>query len=151
MKLKLKYLLASVLVIAFVVACTTTQPVTRPDGTVVTNPDGTPVLEHVPDPHLVAAGTSLEQIAPVVPAPYGWAASAIGGILLAAGTLVANYKNKKAANQWEDVATTIIQGVEAVTGEASEVVKKSIESRSKSDGNQELVRDVVAAETKGQS
>jgi len=150
MKNKLKQLLASVLVIATIVGCTTTQPVTRPDGTVVTNPDGTPQMQHVPDPHLVGAGTTIEQIAPTIPPPYGWAASAIGGLILAGGTIVANYKNKKKANQWEDVATTIIQGVESVTGAAAEVVKKSVEARSLSDGNHDLVRDAVAAETKGQ-
>lgn len=142
MKSKIKYLLASVLVIATVVACTTTQPVVQPDGTVVN--------QHVPDPRLVAAGTTLEQISPTIPPPYGWAASAIGGLILAGGTLVANYKNKRKAAQWEDVATTVIQGVEAVTGAASEVVKQSIKARSESDGNHDLVRDVVAAETKGQ-
>lgn len=130
--------LLSILVIAVIFAgCTATES--------VKNTDGTTSQKHVVDPRLQQFDDNVKLVSPVIPTPWGWIASAAAGIAVSVSQTVANHKNKKSANQWEDVATTIIQGVEAA-GDAASAVKKSIAERSKTDGNANLVNDVVQKE-----
>jgi hypothetical protein len=120
-----------------IVGCTVSTP------TVTTQPDGTQVTNrfHSVDPRLADVSMTTEAIGAVAPQPYGWMIGALAAVATALSQGVANYKNKREAaaqktkaEQIEDIATTIIQGVEAAGAEAKRV-KESIAQRSQTDGN----------------
>jgi PBP1b-binding outer membrane lipoprotein LpoB len=133
-----------------IVSCTVPYKVvsTRPDGSKETN------TVHQVDPRLTDVIETGKPIASVLPQPVGWI-SAFGLALAGAiGQSVASYKNKKEAIangqeafKWEDVATTIIQGVDSL-GTQAKAVKDAIKARSITDGNHDVIRDIVAEETK---
>jgi len=142
-----------VLSLAFLVGCTVSRQA------VVTNPDGSKSTNtvHSVDPRLNETIITGQAIAPLVPQPVGWIAGFGLAVAAAVGQSVASYKNKKEslankkeAFKWEDVATTIIQGIESAGTQAS-AVKAAIKVRSTTDGNHDVVRDIVAAETKSVS
>lgn len=130
--------------LSLLAGCVTAKQVAKPDGTLTT--------EYAPDPQAQAIGGALTGTGAAVPPPYGWVLTAAGLLIGGLSQTVANYKNKRLANanadkaqQMEDIATTIIQGVEAA-GTAAEVVKKAIAARSETDGNQYAVDALVQKE-----
>jgi hypothetical protein len=141
--MKIKVIIA--FIVAFViVGCTV--PV------VVQNPDGTTKTEHKIDPKLEKSLEVVGTIGGVVPQPWGWIVGAGAAAVGAITQTLASRKNRLAANaattaaeKWEDIGTTIIQGVEAA-GEAAAAVKESITARAKSDGNHLAVAEAVRKE-----
>lgn len=134
MKIKI---LASLAILLMLVGCTV--PV------VVKQSDGTEKVEQQLDPRVSNTLNTIGTAGGALPQPWGWIISAGAAAILGAAKTVAASKNKKTANQWEDVATTIIQGVEAA-GEGAASVKQSIASRAQSDGNAALVDSAVQNE-----
>ena len=147
---KLTSIIAALVVVILAAGCLTKSAV------VTTNPAGSKTTNsvHAVDQRVQDNIETGKAIAPLLPQPVGWI-SAFGLALAGAiGQSYASYKNKqeaiaqsKEAFKWEDVATTIIQGVDAVGTEAKKV-KDAIKARSITDGNHDLVRDIVAEETK---
>jgi hypothetical protein len=132
-KILISLSIMAVCLLFLAVGCTVSEVVTRPDGTKQT--------VHKVDPALSGGAATTEAIGAVVPQPYGWMVGAIAAAAAAVGQGIANYKNKREAQaqatkaeQIADIATTIIQGVEAAGAEAARV-KESIANRAKSDGN----------------
>lgn len=138
------------MVASLVVGCAVQQPV------VTTNPDGSQSTNNVfvANPQAMALTQTGAAVAPALPPPYGW----ILGLLATGGAAVAqtiaNVKNKKVAiankteaEKWQDIGTTIIQGVEAIQdATAKAAAKKSIAIRSKTDGNADIVHVAVQQE-----
>lgn len=141
MKRNISALLVALALLATAViipSCTVPEAVVLPDGT--TN------IVHKVDPKLetgIAVGRAVNDATASVN-PYAPLVSLGFGALAAIAALVARQKGANAA-KWEDVATTIIQGVEAA-GEAAGPVKQAIEKRSISDGNRLLVDTAVQKE-----
>lgn len=107
MKTKLKYLIATVAVIATIVACTVPQVVTNPDGSTSTN--------QVVDPRL-ATGIEAARAGNAASAPFNPFAHLveIGLTAVAAGAgWVAKRKNDKAAAN-ELLLKTVIQAIDAL-------------------------------------
>jgi len=130
-------ILGLLIVATLLIGCTVPVSVTQPDGSIK--------VEQKLDPRVESTLTTIGTVGGAVPQPWGWIVSAGAGIGLAVARSIAASKNKKSANQWEDVATTIIQGVEAA-GDAAKDVKKSIAARAQSDGNGALVNSAVQNE-----
>lgn len=133
MKTKIKYLLASLLVIATIVACTVPEVVTNPDGSTSTN--------QVVDPRLTAGITTGQAIntasAPLN--PFWPAVSAILGSVAVIATAVAKIKT----DQKNGVQSQLVSVVKGVNNAADTKTKEAISEQATTDGVETALNKTV--------
>lgn len=95
-----------------------------------------------PSPWVGQAQGAVTTVSPLIPAPFG-SILAIGGTLLGvAASAFAAHKNKQ-SNNWQSVATTVIEGVEAADAAVGKKIKEVIASTANNKGTSAQVDAAV--------
>lgn len=133
MKTKLKYLIASVLVIATIVACTVPQVVTNPDGTTATNT--------VVDPKVVTAIDTARAVNVATSSvnPYSPLVEILLGTAAAAAAWFANHKN----NEKNATQAQLVSVVKGVNNAADTKTKEAIAEQAGIDGVETALNKTV--------
>lgn len=133
MKTKLRYLLASIIVIATIVACTVPQVVTSPDGTTATNQVVDPKFDN-----LIATAEAMNQASaqvnpwwPIVSA----ALAAVGAVATAVAKVKSDGKNS--------LQGQLVSVIRAVDDSGDDKLKAAIQARAESDGTESALHKTV--------
>jgi hypothetical protein len=117
------------------------QPAETNAVTGVVTPGVPAVVTNLPNATVTTIAAEGEAVAPLIPAPYGTAVTALLGL----ATLVAGYVAQKKNGQLNTanaVSTAIIQGVESA-GTAAAAVKTAVATVSKANGVSDAVEAAV--------
>jgi hypothetical protein len=139
MTTKLKYLLASVLVIATIVACTVPQVVTNPDGSTTTN--------NVVDPKAVTVieTTRAVNVATAPLNPY----SPLVEIALGTAALVLGWFAKKKNGEATSANAQLVSVIKGVNNADDAKVKEEILSQATTDGVETQLNKTVKSVESG--